>query len=670
MIYEPSTLAIVVFVLFVAGTLALSFYLGRRAKSSAGYFAAHGQIPWFINGIAFAGDYLSAASFLGICGMIAFYGYDGFLYSIGYLAGWIVALFVVAEPLKRLGKFTFADALDARFQSRGIKLAAGISTLAVSIFYLIPQMVGAGVLVRPLFGFPHWVGVVLVGAVVIVIVVTAGMVSTTWVQFLKGSLLVAFSAVLTVLILLRGFEVREGGQDGYAFQTVVVRSDRLVGSDRLEAVAEAVEVRSDRLEGEDPEPAEADYYEPQPAEADYYERPWPGEPYVRSRDSATGETTVWRVEPTDRGAVLRESQTVTEQPDGTVLVNGRPKGTRKGEPELHPTGHLSGLPGGQERTGPLGPIEFFSTLQESEVVLWGEQTIREPDGTTTTIYYPKPTPGSRVLRPGEHPVFAGIRSDKPLDKLNFLSLMLALFCGTASLPHILIRYYTVKDEAAARKSTIVGIGSIGFFYVLTLYMGLGAMTSGSLDVTNNNMAAPLLALSFSDWLFAIISAIAFTTVLGTVSGLILASAGAVSHDLVRNVLGVEMTDHGQVRIAKIASVFVGGIAIVLGILFERLNVSYLVGWAFSVAASANLPALVMLLYWKGTTRQGIIAAVVVGMTSSLAWILLSGDTYSKVYGLPAEDAWVPFSQPGIVTIPLSFLTLVVVSRLTAVRVSR
>src|SRR6186997_795353 len=168
-----------VFATFVAFVLGISFYLGSKAKSSKGYYAAHGQVGWFVNGIAFAGDYLSAASFLGICGMIAFYGYDGFLYSIGYLAGWIVALFVIAEPIKRLGKFTFADALDAQFHSRGIKLVAAISTLAVSVFYLIPQMVGAGVLVRPLLGFPHWVGVVIVGATVIVIVVTAGMVSTT-----------------------------------------------------------------------------------------------------------------------------------------------------------------------------------------------------------------------------------------------------------------------------------------------------------------------------------------------------------------------------------------------------------------------------------------------------------------------------------------------------------
>src|SRR5687767_4845259 len=164
--------AFAVFLVFVAFVLGISFYLGAKAKSASGYFAAHGQVGWFVNGIAFAGDYLSAASFLGICGMIAFFGYDGFLYSIGFLAGWIVALFVIAEPIKRLGKFTFADALDSQFNSRGIKLAAATSTLLVSLFYLIPQMVGAGSLITPLLGFPHWVGVILVGVIVIMIVAT------------------------------------------------------------------------------------------------------------------------------------------------------------------------------------------------------------------------------------------------------------------------------------------------------------------------------------------------------------------------------------------------------------------------------------------------------------------------------------------------------------------
>src|SRR4051812_43831951 len=204
---SASPIAIGVFIFFVGIVLGISFYLGRRAKSASGYFAAHGQIGWFVNGVAFAGDYLSAASFLGICGMIAFYGYDGFLYSIGYLAGWVVALFVIAEPIKRLGKYTFADALNANFNSRGIQVAAAISTLVVSIFYLIPQMVGAGALCTPLLGLPHWAGVVIVGVVVLLIVVTAGMVSTTWVQFIKGSLLVIFCAILTVAILARGFQV-------------------------------------------------------------------------------------------------------------------------------------------------------------------------------------------------------------------------------------------------------------------------------------------------------------------------------------------------------------------------------------------------------------------------------------------------------------------------------
>jgi cation/acetate symporter len=575
-IHETSPLAIVVFALIVAVTLGISFYFGAKARSARGYFAAGGGIHWFVNGVAFAGDYLSAASFLGICGMIAFYGYDGFLYSIGYLAGWVVALFVIAEPLKRLGRYTFADALDSRFHSRGIKLSAAISTLAVSIFYLIPQMVGAGVLIRPLLGLRHEIGVLLVGTVVTLIVVTAGMVSTTYVQFIKGSLLVLFSTVLTVLILNRGLQV---------------------------------ETRPEML----------------------------------------------------------TEQRVTVTADGQRLINGSPQ---TGENDLRPVGHISALGDGQTRTGPLGPLEFISTLRESEVVLWRNKKVTEPDGSVTTIYYPQPTPGSEVLRPGASPTFNGIRGDAILPKLNFLSLMLALFGGTASLPHILIRYYTVKDQAAARKSTVVGIGSIGFFYVLTLFMGLGAMTSGAIDVTDSNMAAPLLARSFGDLLFAVISAIAFTTVLGTVSGLIVAASGAVVHDLLTSFLRMELTDHEKVRIGKLAAVVVGIIAMALGIVFKGLNVNFLVGWAFSVAASANLPSLVMLLFWKGTTKQGITTAIIVGMVSSLAWILASGDTYRDVYGIPPEQSLVPFSQPGIVTIPLGFAVLVVVSLLTRTRTER
>jgi cation/acetate symporter len=576
MLPQTSSLSIWVFVVFVAITLGLSFYFAAKTKSAAGYFAADGQIHWFVNGVAFAGDYLSAASFLGICGMIAFYGYDGFLYSIGFLAGWVVALFVVAEPLKRLGKYTFADALNSQFQSRGITLAAGISTLVVSVIYLIPQMVGAGSLIKPLLGLPHEYGVVLVGVIVVLIVATAGMVSTTYVQFIKGGLLVLFSGILTVMILQRGLKVDA----------------------RPEAVLE---------------------------------------------------------------------QTMITQKGQPVIVNGKQQGTGEGQGDLRSVGHITELPNGQTETGPLGPIQYLATLQSSKIVLWDKKETLEA-GVKTTTWKPVVKAGGEVLRPGNSPMFKGLQGDNFYSKLNFVSLMLALFCGTASLPHILIRYYTVKNQSAARLSTVVGIGTIGCFYVLTLFMGLGAMTSGTLDLTDGNMSAPLLAKSFGELLFAMISAIAFTTVLGTVSGLIVAASGAVVHDLLGSVLQLNLPDNQKVRIGKISSVIVGVIAIFLGIRFKDFNASFLVGWAFSVAASANLPSLIMLLFWKGTTKQGIATAIFAGMFASLGWIFVSAEAFEKVYGYPAAEAqklaMVPFSQPGLITIPLGFVVLILVSLLT------
>jgi cation/acetate symporter len=273
--------------------------------------------------------------------------------------------------------------------------------------------------------------------------------------------------------------------------------------------------------------------------------------------------------------------------------------------------------------------------------------------------------GEDLLLPGASPTFRGVRGEDTSKKLDILSLMLALFLGTASLPHILIRYYTVKDAAAARKSTVVGIVAIACFYVLTLYLGLGAMTSGELDPTDSNMSAPLLARSFSEPLFAVISAIAFTTVLGTVSGLVLAGAGAVAHDLLGRMTSIVRDEAAQVRVAKLSTIVLGAGAMLLGMLFAKLNVSFLVGWAFNIAASANLPALVMLLFWRGTTRQGIVASIYVGLGSSLGWVLLSPDALEKVYGFTAAEAAartiVPFSQPALVTIPLAFATLVLVS---------
>ncbi len=624
MTYEPSPLAIVVFLAFIGLVIGLSVHLGRRAKTAAGYYAAHGEIHWFVNGVAFAGDYLSAASFLGICGMIAFYGYDGFLYSIGYLAGWIVALFVIAEPMKRLGRFTFADALDARFHSRSIKLAAALSTLVVSLFYLIPQMVGAGTLVRPLLGLSHEAGVLVVGVVVILIVVTAGMVSTTYVQFIKGAMLVVFCGLLAIGILRRGFDVEPGDPVWNREASLLELASESSGWSLL------------------------------PVEAG-----WIDKPYHRLQSDQTGVVAVWREMPIRLDALAR-CQTVTVRLDGTKVINGDPTG----KSPLGPVGRVLALPDDRVGTGPLGPLSYLATFRGSSIESIGNETILEVDGSKTTVYYPKQVAGRDLLLPGSSPTFKGVRSPNLSDKLDFFSLMLALFCGTASLPHILIRYYTVKDEAAARSSTVVGIIAIAAFYVLTLYLGLGAMTSGVLDPTNSNMAAPLLARSFGELPFAVISAVAFTTVLGTVSGLILAASGAVAHDLVENVLRVPMTDHQKVRAGKITALVIGAAAMGLGILFQSLNVTFLVGWAFNVAASANLPSLVMLLFWPRTTKQGITAAVMVGMTTSLAWILLSAQAFQDVYKLPPEQSFVPFSQPALVTIPLGFLVLIVVSMLT------
>ena len=256
-----------------------------------------------------------------------------------------------------------------------------------------------------------------------------------------------------------------------------------------------------------------------------------------------------------------------------------------------------------------------------------------------TLWKHTPTAGERIMRPGLK--FKLDEGSKAWDKINFVSLMLALFLGTSALPHILIRYYTVPSPKDARKSTIVAIASIGFFYVLTLFMGLGAMTHGVLDLESSNMSAPLLAKFFGIFIFSCISAIAFATVLGTVSGLIVAASGAVAHDLISNFGGVKMTDAGQVKAGKISAVVVGLIAIVLGIIFKGMNVSFLVGLAFAVAASANLPAIMMVIFWKKTSAIGVATSIFVGMTTALAIILLGPDMYAQ-YGLirrPHRARW-------------------------------
>lgn len=627
MIYDVSLSAILIFIFFVISVIGLSFYFAKRSTSASGYYAAGGQIHWAVNGIAFAGDYLSAASFLGICGMIAFFGYDGFLYSIGYLAGWVVALFLVAEPLRRLGKYTFTDALDAKFDSRGIKLAASISTLVVSIFYLIPQMVGAGALVTPLLGLPHWVGVMMVGSVVIFIVATAGMTSTTYVQFIKGGLLIVFSVTLTVFVLTKGINLTPD-EDYHKFITLnaTLSENKVTGVDDLSYKITA----------------------------QYDDK---NQTFVKLEKE--GIISWWKLNNKTEKPVLEEALSIVDTKDGKKLYNGAPKEERK----FYQVGHVNKIlvDGVEvESTGPVGPFKFIKTIESSEIVRFTKKTFTLND-EKVTLFYQTPTSGVDLMKPGLY--YKLDKGSNFWSRLDFVSLMLALFLGTSALPHILIRYYTVPSQRAARKSTIVAIGAIGFFYILTLYMGTGAMINGGLDVESSNMSAPLLAKTFGITLFSIISALAFATILGTVSGLIVAASGAVAHDLMDKFFKIKMTEKTKVTYGRLAAVAVGLVAIVLGILFQSQNVSFLVGLAFAIAASANLPAILMLLFWKKTTAKGIAWAIVIGMLTSLIIIMLSPTMY-EIMGMPPDSAPIPLQNPGIISIPLGFLTLIAVSLVT------
>lgn len=628
MIYDVSSMAVVIFLVFVAFVLGLSFYFARKTKSAANYFAAGGTIHWGVNGIAFAGDYLSAASFLGICGMIAFYGYDGFLYSIGFLAGWVVALFVVAEPLKRMGKFTFTDALDYKFNSRRIKLTAAISTLVVSIFYLIPQMVGAGVLVMPLLGLPHWAGVVMVGSVVILIVATAGMTSTTYVQFIKGGLLILFSLILTFFILNKGLTTNPS-PEYYKFNKLNAWYD---DSGELN-----IEGNTEYSVGGSAQAGEKTFF------------------LVLHQ----GIGNWYHLVTDDDSIFLQEMLTITTDSDGNSLYNGAPREDRR----FYQVGHLSKVVVDGEEvdfSGPENPFSFLTSIEDSEVIRYTRVNFIH-DGIRVNAWHPEATPGKDIMRPG---LLYRLEGASIWEKLNFVSLMLALFLGTSALPHILIRYYTVPAARDARKSTIVAIAAIGCFYILTLYMGLGAMINGILDVESSNMSGPLLAKSFGLGLFAFISAVAFATILGTVAGLIVASSGAIAHDIMDKYLDLKMKDNIKVRAGKLAAVGVGIFAIIIGILLKGLNVSFLVGLAFAVAASANLPSIFMILFWRRTTSQGVAASIMAGIVSSVGLILFSPTMYG-IYGLSPADAPFPLDNPGIISIPLSFLTIILVSVFTS-----
>lgn len=686
-------MTIIVFIIFVGIVLAISAYTSRKARGVGGYFVANSSINWGVNGIAFAGSYLSVASFLGICGLIAFFGFDGFLYSIGFLAGWIIALFVIAEPMKRMGTFTFSDALNRLYNHRGIHLAAGISVLVVSLFYLVPQMVGAGVLIEPLLGIPHYWGVIIVGTAIILIVAVGGMTSTTYVQFFNGGLLLVFAAILTGAVLIRGVTTtnlnnEEGTADLQNYQYQNVEIELSVESISVDLVNPKVIERFASFDSNTGKENLVLYHISHLIPAaqigdnrysvnikgrnlNFSATPgpdslWPieqieGTPHLRIRDW-------WRLIQADDGtSQLTETQFRAVQPDDQVIINGTPEDSGN---RLRQVGGISKIPAIYEQgTGAVGPFTMLSVMSDSETVVLQPKSVvfTSEAGARVAVYYNEPISGSVFMRPGlMFPLEA--KEGEPtnvtlLNRLNFISLMLALFLGTAALPHILIRYYTVPNADAARKSTIIAIISIGLFYIFTMFLGVGAINSAALNPETSNMSAPLLARSFGEVLFAMISGIAFTTVLATVSGLIMAASGAVAHDLMGNIGQRQFSDKTKVLVGRIVAIVVGVVGIILGISFREMNVSFLVGWAFAVAASANLPSLVMMLFWKKTTAKGIIASILVGIIASVTLIMLSPDMWAR-YGLDPATAPMPINQPGIISIPLSFAVLVVVSLAT------
>jgi cation/acetate symporter len=487
-----------IFVGFVIVTLFIVIRVGRRNTNAAEYFTGGHAFTGRQNGVAIAGDYLSAASFLGIAGAIAVYGYDGFLYSIGFLVAWLVALLLVAELLRNTGKFTMADVLSFRLKQKPVRLAAALSTMTVSLFYLLAQMAGAGGLVALLLDinsrFAQSIVIAIVGVLMIVYVLIGGMTGTTWVQIIKAVLLIAGAGFMTVLVLAKfGLNISE----------ILGRAQEMVH------------------------------------------------------------------ESTSKGVSARD-----------VLA-----------------------PGAQY-------------------------------GTSTT------------------------------SKINLLSLGIALVLGTAGLPHVLMRFYTVPTAKEARRSVVWAIGLIGAFYLFTLVLGYGAAALVGPDTIlkapgGQNSAAPLLAYQLGGTiLLGVISAVAFATILAVVAGLTITASASFAHDVYASVLkSHKVTEDEQVRVSRITAVVLGVLAIGLGILANGQNVAFLVALAFAVAASANLPTILYSLYWKRFNTRGALWSMYGGLISCIVLIIFSpAVSGAKTAMLPGMDFhWFPLSNPGIVSIPLAFI---------------
>ena len=475
--------AFYMFLGIVLVTLLITYWASKRTSNASEFYTAGGGLTGWQNGLAIAGDYMSAASFLGIAGAVALTGFDGFFYSIGFLVAYLVVLYLVAEPLRNLGKYTLADMLAARFNAKKIRGVAAFNTLTISIFYMIAQLVGAGALIKLLLGLEYMTSVLIVGALMTIYVLFGGMHATSWVQICKAVLLMVGTTIISLIVFAK-------------FDFNIAK-------------------------------------------------------------------------------MFEQMSTATP-------------------------------------------------LKEA------------------------------FLNPGV----------KYTDGLDTLSLTMGLVLGTAGLPHILVRFFTVKDAKTARSSVVYATWIIGIFYVMTIFLGFGAAAFvGNADIISanpaGNMAAPLLAQALGgNLLFAFISAVAFATILAVVAGLVLTGASAFAHDFYNEIVRKgKATEKEQVRMARYASVGVSVFSILLALVAQNLNVAFLVSLAFAVAASANLPVILYTIYWKRFNTTGAISAMVVGLITSVGLVLISPNVFSPVEGaaILVGDPLFPLTTPGLVSIPLGFL---------------
>jgi len=493
--------AIAMFALFVVGTLFITKWAASRTKSAADFYTAGGGITGFQNGLAIAGDYMSAASFLGISAAVMAAGYDGLIYSIGFLVGWPIITFLMAERLRNLGKFTFADVASFRFEQAPLRIFAASGTLVVVAFYLIAQMVGAGQLIKLLFGLEYWIAVIIVGSLMMVYVLFGGMTATTWVQIIKACLLLGGASFMALSVLWHfGFS-----PEAMFSRAVAIKTDLALKDGKAAEAAAAI---------------------------------------------------------------------------GRSI---------------------------------MGPGNFVK------------------------------------------------------DPISAISFGMALMFGTAGLPHILMRFFTVPSAKEARKSVMWATGWIGYFYLLTFIIGFGAITfvltnpefldaKGALR-GGGNMAAIHLANAVGGNIFlGFISAVAFATILAVVAGLTLSGASAVSHDLYATVVKKGRSDSAaELRVSRVTTVLLGMLAVLLGIVFEKQNIAFMVSLAFAIAASANFPVLFMSVLWKGCTTRGAVIGGFLGLVSSVGLTVVSPSVWEATLGHPKGSALFPYTSPCLFSMTIGFV---------------